>query len=53
MQSILGRSGSFAYAQNVAQRLVREAVDSLDVLPPTEAREALLSMASYVVEREA
>jgi len=53
MQSILGRSGSFAYAQDVAFRLVREAADSLGVLPANEAREALLSMASYVVEREA
>ena len=53
LQSILGRAGSFAYAQNVAQRLVTEAVDSLGVLPANEAKEALLSMASYVVEREA
>lgn len=53
VRGILGQAGSFAYAESVARRLIGDAVESLNRLPACEARDALLSMASFVVERHA
>lgn len=52
LKDILGRSGSFAYAEGMARRFVGDAVRNLSLLPECDAREALLSMADFVVERE-
>lgn len=52
VRGILGRSGSIAYAEATAKRLVDDAIDSLHRLPDCDAREALVSMASFVVQRQ-
>lgn len=49
---ILGQSGSFDYAENLALDYVQQAKSTLLGLPACPAREALLSMANFVLERK-
>jgi geranylgeranyl pyrophosphate synthase len=44
-------SGAIDDAYDEAHRLIEEAQQSLDILPPGEARETLFEIASYTVER--
>lgn len=49
---ILGQSGSFDYAENLALDYVQQAKSTLLGLPACPARDALLSMANFVLERK-
>jgi len=50
--NILEASGSIAYAQTTAERYVAEGKAKLNVLPDTEAKEILLALADYMIERK-
>jgi geranylgeranyl diphosphate synthase type I len=49
---ILEDSGSIAYAQTTAERYVAEGKAKLDILPNSEAKEILLALADYMIERK-
>lgn len=51
LRPMLEESGALDYAWEKARRHVREAVEALDVLPPSESRDVLATMAEYVVRR--
>jgi len=53
VRGILGASGSFAYAEQKAKTFVADALEGIKGLPSCEAKEALTSMASFVMERQA
>jgi octaprenyl-diphosphate synthase len=44
-------TGALPRALDEARRRVDEAISSLDVLPPSESRDALVALAGYLVER--
>lgn len=48
---LLSDAGSLEYAETTAQSLVRGALDELEHLPPSDARESLVAMAEFVVSR--
>ncbi len=52
VRQLLAPSESIAYARGEAERLVKEAIAALQVIPATEAREALMEAAHYVTARE-
>ena len=52
VRQLLSPSDSIAYARTEAERLVRESVSALSVLPPSEAKEALIEAAHYVTRRD-
>ncbi|HVS71608.1 MAG TPA: polyprenyl synthetase family protein [Phycisphaerae bacterium] len=52
VRQLLGPSDSIAYARGRAEELVEEAIRALDILPPSEARDALIEAAHYVTVRE-
>ncbi|MGN6369426.1 MAG: polyprenyl synthetase family protein [Phycisphaerae bacterium] len=52
VRQLIGPSESVGYARGQAQRLVEEAVSALSVLPASEAREALVEAAQFVMVRE-
>jgi len=49
---LLAPSESIAYARGEAERLVGEAIGALSILPPSEAKDALIEAAHYVTGRE-
>ncbi len=51
LHAALMHTGSIAYARGIAERIVREAEEGLDVLPATPARDMLHAMAQAVVHR--
>jgi len=52
VRQLVGPSDSIAYARQAAEHLVDQAIDALDVLPASEARDVLTEMARYVTVRE-
>jgi octaprenyl-diphosphate synthase len=52
VRQLVAPSESIAYAKSEAQRLVDEAIAAVKVLPPSEAREALIEAAHYVTARD-
>jgi octaprenyl-diphosphate synthase len=44
--------GGIAYARERMQTLAAEAAESLAEFPPTEARDALLDLAAFIVARK-
>ncbi len=52
VRQLLAPSDSIAYARSEAQRLVDEAIDALKILPPSDARDALVEAAQYVTARD-
>ncbi|HVX83813.1 MAG TPA: polyprenyl synthetase family protein [Phycisphaerae bacterium] len=52
VRQLIGPSDSIGYARQRAQGLVEEAIRALDILPPSEAREALIEAAQYVTARD-
>jgi octaprenyl-diphosphate synthase len=52
VRQLVAPSDSIAYARHEAERLVKEAVSALKVLPPGPAREALVEAAHYVTARD-
>ena len=46
------RKGGLAYARDQMQTLAGEAADALTAFPPTEARDALLDLAAFIVARK-
>jgi len=48
---LLNRTGSIDYAVSAARGYVKQAVDSLEVLPPSEARSALAALAEFIIAR--
>jgi octaprenyl-diphosphate synthase len=48
---LLNETGSIEYAMSVASECVREAIDRLDVLPSSDARDSLRRMAQFIVCR--
>ncbi|HID72409.1 TPA: polyprenyl synthetase family protein [Candidatus Micrarchaeota archaeon] len=50
--ALLKKHGSTDYASGVAKKLVDDAKKELDVLPDSEAKEALIAVADFVVSRE-
>jgi len=51
--SILKEYGSVEYAKEVAERLKRESLREVDrILPPSKAKDRLIALANYLVERE-
>lgn len=49
---VLKRTGAIDYVNEKARRLVVEAKSKLDVLPDSDAKEALLELADFAVKRE-
>jgi len=45
-------SGSVDYAKTTARKFVAEGKAKLDVLPDTEAKDILLALADYMIERK-
>ena len=52
VRQLLSPSESVAYARSEAERLISEAIRALQILPPSEAREALIDAAHYVTARD-
>jgi octaprenyl-diphosphate synthase len=52
VRQLIGPSESIAYARQEAERLVGEAIGALSILPPSEAKDALIEAAHYVTARE-
>ena len=51
IQAMLASTDSLAYAAERARTLVQEAIDLLDPLPPSDARDSLIAIAEAVVSR--
>jgi octaprenyl-diphosphate synthase len=51
IRNLILPSGSIAYAQKRARQLVARAIAALDILPASEARSVLETMARFVVDR--
>lgn len=51
LSRMLTEAGSLDYAEATAQQLVRDAVDMLADLPPSDARDSLTAMAEFTVAR--
>ncbi len=49
--AILKKSDSIKYAQQILLKLIRKIKETLDVLPETERRVALLELADYIITR--
>lgn len=49
---ILKKTGSIHYAERKAEKLVREAKSKIAVLPDSDAKNALLRIADFVIQRE-
>lgn len=50
---IIRKHGSIEYAENVAERLMRESLGGLDnVLSPSKAKGMLIALANYLIERK-
>jgi len=50
--SILNKYGSVEYAKSVAERLKRETIDKVDkMIPPSKAKDRLIALANYLIER--
>jgi octaprenyl-diphosphate synthase len=52
VRQLVAPSDSIAYARHEAERLVKEAIASLKILPNSPAREALVEAAHYVTARD-
>jgi octaprenyl-diphosphate synthase len=52
VRQLLAPSDSIIYARDEAERLVKEAIGALQILPASEAREALTEAAHYVTARD-
>lgn len=52
MRALLDSTQSIAYAVETARRFVDEAVQQLDLVPPSDARQALVAMAEFIVARQ-
>ncbi len=52
VRQLVAPSESIVFARAEAQRLVNEAIDSLSILPPSPARDALADAACYVTARQ-
>lgn len=53
LTAMLVRHGSLDYAHRRARDYVRTAVEALDAMPPGQAKDALVEMAGFMVERTA
>ena len=52
IRSFVTENGGLDYARSLMHKYAREASELLDVLPPSEARQALQDLASFTVQRK-
>ena len=48
----LGTTNSIEYALTTAERYVQDALNSLEILPPSEARSSLTALAEFIIRRQ-
>lgn len=51
-RQILDESGSIAYARDLAERKIEEAISKLDCLEPSEDKEFMIALARYAIDRD-
>ncbi|HSW45799.1 MAG TPA: polyprenyl synthetase family protein [Phycisphaerae bacterium] len=52
MRNLLGRTGSIAFATQTARSYISSAVDLLEALPASEARDSLHRLAAMIIDRQ-
>jgi geranylgeranyl diphosphate synthase type I len=52
VMDFIRRHGGIVHAQDLAEGLVQEAKRCLDILPSSAAKDSLLGLADYIIERD-